>query len=362
MLNTEENESAKIEEMSEEESTTVESNESAADQSSELPALDNQSKEKKEKGNKGNKQRRTKRKEKKEKAKEEPKIIIPNLDTIDDLNYLQEKRDHHNQLTKEQINQLKRIKLEIGSLVEKVREYRNKRDELNKKVQALKKEKDEYIKKIREISENIKSAKVTDVKEKTNDSKAKINKIKKQIKEYELLIETGEISIQEENELVKKIQELEHQLQEITSQFKPSNELKGMYNESKEIKEKIQTINNEIQKIAEESQGFHLLYVDTTKDIDEYNKERLNIEKALDENKAIADEYHKAFIKLSKKKQKVNELSKQMVRTQSPYKSKQIKKEIQNITLKEAKVKQEQGKKLNIFEVRALLEENMKKN
>ena len=181
------------------------------------------------------------------------------------------------------------------------------------------------------------------------------------IKQKELQIETGDMSIQEENLLVKEIQELEHQLQEISSQFKPNQEVKGKYNEIKEMKDKIQEITEKIQKIAEESQGFHLLYVDNTKDIDEYNKEKSNVERELNENKVIADEYHKAFVKLSKKKRKTRELTTQIGRPSSPYKAKKIKKEIQNLTLQEAKDKQGKGKKLNIFEVRALLEE-MKKN
>ena len=192
MLNTDEEQSAKVEEQSEEELKVEDSNE-GADEPSSKETASTPAKEKKGKKEEGSKpQRRSKRKEKKLKEKQQPKVIIPNLDSIDDLDFLQGKRDYHNQVTKEQINRLKRIKLEIGSLVEKVREYKGKRDELNKKVQLLKKEKEENIKKNKEIVESIKSAKVTDVKEKSTDSRAKINKIKKQIKEHELTIETGE--------------------------------------------------------------------------------------------------------------------------------------------------------------------------
>jgi uncharacterized coiled-coil DUF342 family protein len=116
---------------------------------------------------------------------------------------------------------------------------------------------------------------------------------------------------------------------------------------------KLKEINTGLKTAAEESQNYHLLYLDTSKEMEDLRNDKRQLQKELNENRYIADIYHQRLIECSQKLNKQKRISQK-----AQYQNKRkIKKEIQKITLADAKDKLKKGVKLNIFEARAFLED-----
>ena len=91
--------------------------------------------------------------------------------------------------------------------------------------------------------------------------------------------------------------------------------------------------------------------------MEDLRSEKRSLQRELNENRYIADVYHQRLIEMS---QKMNR-QKRITRKSQYQNKKKGKKEIQKMTLEDAKDKMSKGVKLNIFEARAFLEEQANK-
>jgi len=129
----------------------------------------------------------------------------------------------------------------------------------------------------------------------------------------------------------------------------------------KSIRAEIVQLNNNIQELSEESQNFHVLMMEFYRDNDSKRKDLERIRSDLRETKVIADEFHNKYRDLSRQ-QKTKSRSKSYGNKNDRNDTKKLKKKIQEETLSEALKKKKDGKKLNIFEARALFESAVDKD
>ena len=286
---------------------------------------------------------------------------------------LKEKRDEYNERTKNLIKEHKQKDEEFKQNRDHASQYKEKRDELNEKVRILKEKRKNAYDKITELNEELKDAKKKDQEKKKKEQENKKNenypngkrapslrKIKTQIRILEQKIITDNLEIKEENEIINQIQDLEQIKFDIEVKSGNTYELRTNLKEISTFRSEIKKINNEIQDLSDESQNFHVLMMEFYKDNDVKRKELERIRKELRESKVIADEYHNKFRELSAKQRASRKSSDGKFRS---YKGKQIQmRKIKETTLNDALKKKKDGKKLNIFEARALFESSLDEN
>jgi uncharacterized coiled-coil DUF342 family protein len=289
-----------------------------------------------------------------------PKIkkIASEIEKMDDLDLLKQYRDQYNNETRDLINKIKKIQIEITNIQNQAREYKAKRDDLNKQVQDLKKDKRDLQDKLSSANEEFRKAKEekkqSEDHKKQGEIRAKIRRIRKDIDTLEKKIETEDMAIHEENKIVDEIAKLEHELQELQKQTAKPVQFKEQWEEIRNARDGLKNEGAKLKELAEASQNYHLLFLDVFKELDELRNEKMNLQRDLNENRYIADMYHQRLIDLG---QRVNQ-QKKLVRKMAFQNQKKVKKEIQALTLKDAKDKMKKGEKLNLFEARALFESN----
>ena len=305
-----------------------------------------------------------KRKRQKIDLNKSPKLkrIVTEAERIDDPNELKDRRDSHNQETRELINRIKKIQTEISNVRTQALEYRDKRDLLNKGVQDIKKAKLELAEKLNSSRSQLRDAK-NEARKSSDDSKkrgtgSQIRGLKRKIDALERKIETENLEINEENQIVDEIDKLERSLQELVQENRKPNMFKGEVDNIRSYREGLKKINDNLRDKAEESQNYHLLYLDVSKEIDEYRSEKRGLQRELNENRYVADVFHTRLIEISQKQNR----AKRIQRKSQYQNKKKIRKEIHKITLEEAKEKLKTGTKLNLFEARALLEDKASKS
>ncbi len=305
--------------------------------------------------------RKSRKKSYKNRLKSSPKIkrIHEEIQNIDDINQLKNVRDKFNDQTGDYINQIKKLQSEINELQDQAYDYKKKRDDLNEKVSKIKDRKYAIIDKLKKVTAELRDAKKeggeTSDGQNWKDVKKKIYKSKSKIEQLERQIETEDLSLGEENKLVDRIDHFEQKLQGLYS-LKPKNQFKDYYDKIGKYKEELEQIKDDLAKLADESQNWHLLYIDLSKEINELQNEKNLLQRELNENKYVADIYHNRLVEVSQvvKKEK-------LIEKKSQYRNKKkAKKEIRKITLQDAKEKLEKGKKLNIFEARAIMEDRVR--
>ncbi len=336
---------------------------SSKKKSSKKKSSKKRSKKRKKRYKKKRRRRRGRRHNKKfykEKLKNSSKIkrIKDEVQSLDDIDELKRIRDKYNDQTGEFINQIKKLQNEMNELQDKAYDYKAKRDKLNKKVAKIKDRKYEIIDELKKVTAELREAKKGSVKttsgQSWNDVKRKIYKIRNKVEHLERRIETEDLSLADENKLVDEIGRYEAKLQHLYS-LKPTNQFKEYYDKIGELKEELEKVKERLTKFADESQNWHLLYIDLSKEIRELQNEKDLLQKELNENKYVADIYHNRLVEVSQKLKR-----KKIIRKKSQYRNKKkARKEIKKLTLQDAKDKLEKGKKLNIFEARALMEDRV---
>ena len=306
------------------------------------------------------------KKEKSEKRKKKlmksPKIkrIVEDAQNIDNIDRIKESRDSHNNVTHNLINRLKKIQSEIGDLHDQAKTYRDKRNNLNKSVQQIKKDKVTNIEQLNVARQDLRDKKKKTSKKPATEEKKGVKSIrdlKHLIEKNERRIETEDLSLNEENRIVEEIEEYEAELQKAL-QSRPKQQFRESIDQIKGAKESLSGIYTELSEKAEESQNYHLLYLDISKEINDLRKEKRNLQKDLNENRFVADIYHERLMELNSKDRTIKKLS-----YNSKFKNKtRMKKEIKKMNLQDAKLKMKSGGKLNIFEARAYLESQANKN
>ncbi|MFX1258731.1 MAG: hypothetical protein ACFFAN_12795 [Promethearchaeota archaeon] len=290
-------------------------------------------------------------------------------DKIDDF---RNKRDELNKKTKDYINNLQEIESEIYNSLKTARDvYKRKRNNWNRKVKKLKEKKIEYKNLLDNLIEEKRKL------QKSSDNKKllqfiSIKQIDRKINNLERKIETENLEINEENEIVDKIKEL--------AKKKQSQLAVQQSNGSYIIERKIEIVKINLNKIREQlikwsnkSQDYHSKMLELYQKANKLKDNKKKIEEELIENKKAADRYHEQFLEVMNKKKKIS-------KGKRPYKSSSKKRTGQRQTphykisntnqkllekMKQDKLavaleKQKAGKKLNLFEARLILEQSGK--
>jgi uncharacterized coiled-coil DUF342 family protein len=281
------------------------------------------------------------------------------------------KRDELNKKTKEYINNLQVIESEINAALRTARDvYKKKRDYWNSKVKLVKKKKIEYKNLLDKLITEKKKLRKESSGSNGSNNYVSIKKIDRKIENLERIIQTENLDIAEENEIVDKIKELAENKQE---------QLIAQQNDgSYKIERKIEIVKINLNKIYEQlnkwsnkSQKNHAKMQELYQKANELKNEKKQMEEELIENKKKADQYHFQYLDAMSQKKKMDKgrrpyrqrgtkrlPHKQKSKHRPPSKNKQLLEKIKQDKLATALEKQKAGKKLNLFEARLILEQN----
>ena len=276
-----------------------------------------------------------------------------------------QKRDDLNKKTKNFISKLQAIDTEIDNhLILAKQDYKKKRDYWNSKVQKLKSKKNEYKEILDKCFEEKK--KILGKSKKGRDKKnyVSIREIDKKIDNLEMRIEIENLDIQEENAMVDEIRDLATIKVDFLAEQDNSDVFK--------IERKIQIVKINLNKIYEQlnkwstkSQDYHAKMLEIYQTVNELREEKKTLEESLIENKKAADAYHEKFLNVMNKRKKEFK-GKPPMYSNSNKKPKYPKKRFTHRNYEMEKLKREKlavalekqkaGRKLNLFEARLILE------
>ena len=274
-----------------------------------------------------------------------------------------QKRDNLNKKTKTFIKELQEIDIKIEEHLNLAKnDYKKKRDYWNSKVKNLKDKKIEYKKILDKFIEEKKLLLKESRKGKETKKYVSIKQIEKKIENLERRIEIENLAITEENAMVDQIRELAQIKQEFLDEQQNSDFFK--------IERKIQIVKINLNKIYEQlnkwsnkSQDYHAKMQDIYQTVNELREKKKTLEEELIENKKAADAYHEKFLRVMSKIKKDSKgkrpayLSK---KPKAPYKRSTFRNEelekLKQDKLAVALEKQKSGRKLNLYEARLILE------
>ncbi len=274
------------------------------------------------------------------------------------IDQAKEKRNELNQKTKDYIKSLQEVEVQIKEALDQAKELKKKRNRWNERVGKLKDKKIEYkdllndlISKNRDLGGN---------RHQRQSEYISAKKIDKKIENMERQIETENLKMVEENAIVNQIQELAQKKKELLEVDTNQDILK---NEKKIeiVKINLDKIYEQLNKWSNKSQQYHKKMLEQYDKVDELKEKKNNIEENLIQNKKKADNYHEKFIQL-RKKQKSTPRGRKSSRRRSKHrynkKKNQELEKIKQSKLETALKKQKEGKKLNIYEARLILEKS----
>ncbi|MBY9008424.1 MAG: hypothetical protein KGD74_01000 [Candidatus Lokiarchaeota archaeon] len=280
-----------------------------------------------------------------------------------------QKRDDLNKKTKDYISKLQTIDTEIDNYLNIAKQdYKKKRDYWNIKVKKLKDKKNEY----KEILDKFIDVKKEILKKSKKGSEPKnfisVRQIEKKIDNLERRIEIENLDIVEENAMVDQIRDLAMIKQDFLAEQQNSDLVK--------IERKIQIVRINLNKIYEQltkwsnkSQDYHSKMLQNYQTVNELREEKKSLEENLIENKKAADAYHEKFLRVMNKRKKEskgkqpNYSSKKPKYTRKPltHRNAELEK-LKQDKLATALEKQKAGRKLNLFEARLILESSKEYN
>jgi len=276
-----------------------------------------------------------------------------------------QKRDELNKKTKKFITDLQEIDGEIEDYLKVVKyDYKKKRDYWNNKVKKLKDKKIEYKQLLDKFIDEGKLLLKTSKKGKDTKKFISIKQMDKKIDNLERRIEIENLEIVEENAIVDKIRELV----KIKHDFLDEQQNGDYFR----IERKIQIVKINLNKIYEQltkwsnkSQNYHAKMHEAYEIINELRKKKKALEEELIENKKAADAYHEQLLRVMNKRKKISKgkrpYNSSQSRSKTPYrevtrKNNELEK-LKQEKLAVALEKQKAGKKLNLFEARLILEQ-----
>ncbi|UCC18181.1 MAG: hypothetical protein JSV62_08670 [Promethearchaeota archaeon] len=278
---------------------------------------------------------------------------------------LRQKRDELNKKTKQYINDIQEIEIEIANSLKIAKEkYKKKRDYWNNKVKQLKEKKIEYKALLDNFIEEKKKFQKSEKDGNDNRQILSIKQIERKIDNLERRIETEKLDINEENTIIDKIRELAAMKQEFFSEQRNS-ELFKIERKIEIVKINLNKIYEQLNKWSDKSQENHSKMLEEFQNVDKLKENKKKFEEELIENKKTADKFHEQYLKLMNQ-------SKKNFKSKRPYrpakkptaKSDQISKKnkmlekLKQDKLETALQKQKEGKKLNLFEARLILEKS----
>ncbi|HUW91222.1 MAG TPA: hypothetical protein VMV43_11985 [Candidatus Nanopelagicaceae bacterium] len=274
-----------------------------------------------------------------------------------------QKRDDLNKKTKDFINKLQNIDIEIDKDLNIAKQdYKKKRDYWNNKVKKLKDKKNEYKEILDKFVEERK--KILGKSKKGRDTKnyVSVQQIEKKIDNLERRIEIENLEIIEENAMVDKIRDLAIIKQDFLAEQQNSDLFK--------IERKIQIVKINLNKIYEQlnkwsnkSQDYHAKMLELYQTVNKLREEKKALEDNLIENKKAADAYHEKFLRVMNKRKKESKgnqptySSKKPRQSKKPYahRNNELEK-LKQVKLAAALEKQKAGRKLDLYEARLILE------
>ncbi len=278
---------------------------------------------------------------------------------------LRQKRDELNKKTKNYINDLQEIEIEIANSLKIAKEkYKKKRDYWNNKVKQLKEKKVEYITLLDHFIEDKKKFQKPEKDTKNKKQIISMKQIERKIDNLERRIETEKLDIAEENTIIDKIRELAAMKQDYLLE-ENTNELLKIERKIEIVKINLNKIYEQLNKWSDKSQENHAKMLEEFQNVDKLKEDKKKLEEDLIENKKTADRYHEQYLKLMNQ-------SKKRFRGKNPYgqgkipserfkemtKKNQMLEKIKQEKLATALEKQKAGKKLNLFEARLILEKS----
>ncbi len=276
---------------------------------------------------------------------------------------LRQKRDESNQKTKQFINDLQDIEIEITNSLKIAKEqYKKKRDYWNDKVKQLKEKKIEYKTLLDTLIEEKNTLQKPETKNKDKKQILSMKQIERKIDNLERRIETEKLDITEENTIIDKIRELAETKQEFLSEQTNSDIFK-IERKIEIVKINLNKIYEQLNKWSDKSQENHAKMLQEFQNVDKLKEDKKKLEEELIENKKTADRYHEQYLKVMNQRKKSYKGKKPYRHNQKPApKFNQISKKnemiekIKQDKLATALEKQKAGKKLNLFEARLILE------
>ncbi|MHA1669446.1 MAG: hypothetical protein ACTSV5_02585 [Promethearchaeota archaeon] len=275
-----------------------------------------------------------------------------------------EKRDELNKKTKEFITGLQEIDTEIDNLLKVSKEnYKKKRDYWNSKVKILKEKKNEYKSILDSCMEERKALQKEFRKgKKPKNNFSSIKQIERKIENLERAIETEKLDIIEENTIIDKISELAEVKQDYMSEQKNS-ELFKIERKIQIVKINLNKIYEQLTKWSNKSQNYHSKLQEVYDRVNELKEQKKKKEEELIDNKKAADVYHEQFLKVMNKRKTASKRNAPYNRNKKSQKSYRYNKEkndelqkLKKDKLATALEKQKAGKKLNLYEARLILE------
>jgi uncharacterized coiled-coil DUF342 family protein len=278
---------------------------------------------------------------------------------------LRQQRDESNKKTKEYINKLQDIEIEIANSLKIAKgKYKKKRDYWNTKVKQLKEKKIEYKTLLDNFLSEKKYLQKSEKDLKENTQGLSIKQIERKIDNLERRIETEKLDIAEENIIIDKIRELAAMKQEFLSEQKNS-EIFIIERKIEIVKINLNKIYEQLNKWSEKSQENHSKMLQQFQNVDKLKEDKKRLEEELIENKKTADRYHDQYLKVMSK-------IKKSYKGKRPYRpNKKTAEKFNQITKKNEMIekmkqdklamaleKQKAGKKLNLFEARLILEKS----
>jgi len=274
-----------------------------------------------------------------------------------------QKRDDLNKKTKGYITQLQEIDVKIEKHLNLAKQdYKKKRDYWNNKVKKLKDKKIEYKNILDKFIEERRNILKESRKGKGTKKYVSIKQIDKKIENLELRISIENLSLMEENAMVDKIRDLAVIKQDFLAEQQNSDFFK--------IERKIQIVKINLNKIYEQlnkwstkSQDYHAKMHDVYQSVNELREKKKTLEEELIENKKAADAYHEKFLRVMSKRKKESKGKRPSYaskKSKAPKRYNKVRNE-ELEKLKQAKLaaaleKQKSGRKLNLYEARLILE------
>lgn len=276
-----------------------------------------------------------------------------------------QKRDDLNKKTKNFITELQEIDGEIDGYLKVVKDdYKKKRDYWNDKVKKLKDKKIEYKQLLDRCIDEGKAVLKSSKKGKDTKKFISVKQIDKKIENLERRIEIENLEIVEENAIVDKIRELAIIKHDFLDE-QQNNDYFRIERKIQIVKINLNKIYEQLSKWSNKSQNYHAKMHEAYEAINELREKKKALEEELIENKKAADAYHEQLLQVMNKRKKISKgkrpYNSAQSRSKTPYRKNTRKnndlEKLKREKLAVALEKQKAGKKLNLFEARLILEQ-----
>jgi len=215
-----------------------------------------------------------------------------------------QKRDDLNKKTKDFITKLQTIDTEIDNYLNLAKDdYKKKRDYWNSKVGKLKSKKNEYKEILDKFVDQKKEILKKSKKGKDPKKYVSIKQIDKKIENLERRIEIENLDILEENAMVDEIRDLTIVKQTFLAE-QPDNDLGKIERKIQIVKINLNKIYEQLTKWSKRSQDYHSKMLQNYQAVNELREEKKALEEKLIENKKAADAYHEKFLSVMNKRKK----------------------------------------------------------